>query len=149
LKRRFDLKEEECKVCAGRRYQDGSDDSTVSFQSPTKISKQQAYAKVRAHEAEHVSNNIRDAKRDGKKVVAQTVSVHTAICPACGEVYVSGGKTRSITKNDNRDEYLKQLQEQDLPDLSLTNSLKDTILPVIKSGEHSFAFNNNNNSKKN
>ncbi|MDR0947412.1 MAG: hypothetical protein LBM87_06695 [Ruminococcus sp.] len=138
LKRRYDLKEEECPLCRERRYQDGSDDASVSFQTPTKVSPESAYNKVRAHEAEHVTNNLNKAKREGRNMVSQTVSVHTAICPGCGEVYIAGGTTRSVSKDDNRDDYLKQLQEENKPDNTLTNRLKDTLLPVKEKNQAEF-----------
>ncbi len=95
----------ECKTCAERRYQDGSDDSGVSYQTPTKISPDKAPSAVRSHEQEHVVRERAEANREGRKVVSQSVSIHTAICPECGRVYVSGGVTRTVTadkpKEDN------------------------------------------------
>ena len=38
------------------------------------------------------------AQREDRKVVSQSVTIHTAICPECGDVYVSGGTTRTTTK---------------------------------------------------
>ena len=37
------------------------------------------------------------AQREDRKVVSQSVTIHTAICPECGDVYVSGGTTRTTT----------------------------------------------------
>jgi len=37
------------------------------------------------------------AYREGREVVFQSVQIHTAICPECGRVYVSGGKTTTVT----------------------------------------------------
>ncbi|MBQ7981142.1 MAG: hypothetical protein IJ305_05980, partial [Oscillospiraceae bacterium] len=54
-KRRFDSFE--CKTCENRRYQDGSDDMGVSFQTPTKVDPKAAAAKVKSHEMEHVGRN--------------------------------------------------------------------------------------------
>ena len=34
---------------------------------------------------------------EGKEVVFQSVQIKTAICPECGRVYVSGGKTTTVT----------------------------------------------------
>ena len=31
-------------------------------------------------------------------MVSQSVTLHTDICPECGDVYVSGGTTRTVTK---------------------------------------------------
>lgn len=98
-KRRFDSFE--CQTCKNRKYQDGSDDSGVSFQTPTRVDPKAAGAAVRSHEQEHVSRNQAKADREGNKVVAQSVTIHTGICPECGKVYVSGGTTRTITKSGN------------------------------------------------
>ncbi len=35
--------------------------------------------------------------QEGKDVVFQSVQIKTAICPECGRVYVSGGKTTTVT----------------------------------------------------
>ncbi len=100
-KRRFDSFE--CQTCKNRKYQDGSDDSGVSFQTPTKVDPRAAASKVRSHEQEHVSRNQAKADREGNEIVAQSVTIHTGICPECGKVYVSGGTTRTITKSGNSD----------------------------------------------
>ncbi len=90
-------KEGECQTCEQRKYQDGSDDMGVSFQTPTKISPEAAGAAVRGHEQEHVSREQAKAKREGKEVVSQSVVIHTSVCPECGKVYVSGGTTKTTT----------------------------------------------------
>ena len=48
------LKEGECQTCEERKYQDGSDDMGVSFQTPTNIKPEQAASAVRGHEKGHV-----------------------------------------------------------------------------------------------
>ena len=88
-----------CHTCANRKYQDGSEDSGVSFQTPTKVNPEAAAAKVRTHEQEHVGRNQAKAEREGSEVVAQSVVLHTAVCPECGRVYISGGTTRTVTKS--------------------------------------------------
>lgn len=95
-KRRFDSYE--CKTCESRKYQDGSDDAGVSFQTPTKIDPKSAAAQVRGHEQEHVSRNQAKAERDGDEIVSQSVTLHTGICEECGSVYISGGTTRTTIK---------------------------------------------------
>lgn len=90
-------KEGECQTCAQRKYQDGSDDMGVSFQTPTRLSPEEAGAAVRGHEQEHVTREQAKAKREGKEVVSQSVVIHTSVCPECGKVYVSGGTTRTTT----------------------------------------------------
>ena len=91
--------EGECQTCKERKYQDGSDDSSVSYQSPTHIDADYAPAAVRGHELEHVAHEQAKAQKEGRRVVSQTVTLHTDICPECGRVYVSGGTTRTVTKD--------------------------------------------------
>ena len=94
------LKEGECETCEKRKYQDGSDDPGVSFKTPTNIKPEQAASAVRGHEMEHVVREQAKAGREGRKVVSQSVTMHTEICPECGKAYVSGGTTRTVTKAD-------------------------------------------------
>ena len=96
--------EGECQTCKERKYQDGSDDAGVSFKTPTKIDPDQAAAAVRGHEMEHVVREQAKAQREDRKVVSQSVTYHTAICPECGRAYVSGGTTRTVTaaKSDSQ-----------------------------------------------
>lgn len=89
--------ESECQTCKERKYQDGSDDPGVSFKTPTHIAPEQAASVVRGHEMEHVVRNQAEADREGRKIVNQSVTYHTAICPECGRVYISGGTTRTTT----------------------------------------------------
>ena len=95
------MEEEKCETCEKRKYQDGSDDPGVSFKMPTTISADQAESAVRGHEMEHVVRERAKAEREGRKVVNQSVTIHTGICPECGRVYVSGGTTRTVTMNDS------------------------------------------------
>ena len=92
----------ECQTCKNRKYVDGSDDPSVSYQSPTHISPEQSASKVMAHEREHVTNEQSKAQKEDRKVVSQTVSLSTSICPECGKVYVSGGVTRTVTADNNK-----------------------------------------------
>lgn len=92
------LEDGECQTCEKRKYQDGSDDMGVSFQTPTNIKPEQAASAVRGHEMEHVYREQAKAEREGRKVVSQTVTMHTEICPECGKSYVSGGTTQTVTK---------------------------------------------------
>lgn len=94
--------EEECQTCERRKYQDGSDDAGVSYKTPTHIAPEQAASAVRGHEMEHVSREQVKAEREDRKVVSQSVTVNTAICPECGEAYVSGGTTKTITMTNER-----------------------------------------------
>lgn len=92
------MQEAECQTCKARKYQDGSDDPGVSFKTAAHISPEQAASAVRSHEYEHVTREQAEAIRNDRKVVSQSVTYQTAICPECGRVYVSGGTTRTVTK---------------------------------------------------
>lgn len=89
----------ECKTCKNRTYKDRSNDPSVSFQTPTHVSPEMAVTAVRAHEQEHVSHNAEYAERKGQKAHS-TVSIHTAACPECGRIYVSGGTTTTTYTAD-------------------------------------------------
>jgi hypothetical protein len=67
------------------------------------VSPQSAALAVSAHESQHVQHEQTKAMREGRKVVFQSVQIHTEICPECGRGYVSGGKTTTITA-DKRDQ---------------------------------------------
>lgn len=90
----------ECQTCKNRRYQDGSDDPGVSFKTPTRVDPSTAASAVRGHEQEHVVREQAKARREDRKVVSQSVTYHTSICPECGRIYVSGGTTRTVTAPD-------------------------------------------------
>jgi hypothetical protein len=95
----------ECQTCKERKYQDGSDEM-VSFKSAQHISPQAAAARVRGHEAEHVSNAYKDAAMNNGKVLQASVSIRTSICPECGRTYVSGGTTATkIQYSDEKNPY--------------------------------------------
>ncbi len=94
-------KEGRCETCEKRKYQDGSDDPSVSFQMPTRIDPDMAASAVRSHEMEHVFHEQAQAQQENRKVISQSVSLHTGICPECGSVYISGGTTRTVTKADS------------------------------------------------
>ena len=94
------MEETECQTCAERKYQDGSDDPGVSFKTAAHIDPNQAASVVRGHEQEHVVREQAKADREGREVVSQSVTLHTAICPECGRSYVSGGTTRTVTQSN-------------------------------------------------
>lgn len=91
------LEEGKCETCEKRKYQDGSDDMGVSFQTPTRIAPEQVASAVRGHEMEHVVREQAKARREDRRVVSQSVTIHTDICPECGKTFVSGGTTRTVT----------------------------------------------------
>lgn len=94
----------ECETCKNRKYQDGSNDPGVSFKTPTRLSPESAAAAVRSHENEHVSHAKTQALREDRKIISQSVSYSTAVCPECGRNYVSGGTTRTVFKSNAGDQ---------------------------------------------
>lgn len=96
-----------CETCEKRKYQDGSDDPSVSFQTPTRIDPDSAASAVRGHEMEHVFHEQAKAEKEDRKVVSQSVTLHTGICPECGKTYISGGTTRTVTKAENEPEAIE------------------------------------------
>lgn len=105
-----------CETCEQRKYQDGSDDPGVSYQTPTRISPESAPSAVRGHEMEHVVREQAKAQREDRRVVSQSVTLHTDICPECGKVYISGGTTRTVTaSNPTEPEPAQKEQEQKQP----------------------------------
>ena len=106
------MEEGECETCKERKYQDGSDDPGVSFKTPTHIGPDQAAAAVRGHENEHVVREQAKAQQEDRKVVSQSVTYHTDICPECGKTYVSGGTTRTVTKANTDNQAQQQAQNQ-------------------------------------
>lgn len=59
---------------------DRSNDSSVSFQTPTQVSPEQAALAVAAHENEHVVHNAQNAEKSGM-VAHSTVTIRHGICP--------------------------------------------------------------------
>ena len=93
--KRLGLKE--CKTCRNRTYVDVSSDPGVSFKTPTRLSPAAADSAVRAHEGEHVTRESSKAESENRKVVSQNVQIYSDICPECGRIYTSGGKTTTVT----------------------------------------------------
>lgn len=89
----------ECATCASRTYVDKSNDSSVSFQTPTHVPAAQSFSAVAGHEAEHVRNENTKAVAEKREVVSSSVTISYAICPECGASYASGGLTRTVTKD--------------------------------------------------
>lgn len=107
----------ECQTCKNRKYVDGSNEM-VSFKAPTHISPEAAPSAVMAHEGEHVANAYQKARENNGKVISASVSIHTAICPECGRVYVSGGTTRTKILYNESNPY--QQAQKSLDALGLT-----------------------------
>lgn len=94
--------EAECQTCKKRKYQDGSDDPGVSFKTPSHIDPGQSSAAVRGHELEHVVRERARAEKEGRRVISQSVTMQTGICPECGRIYTAGGVTRTVTAADTK-----------------------------------------------
>jgi hypothetical protein len=88
----------ECKTCAERKYQDVSDDSGVSFQTPTHVSAEQSATAVMGHEREHEVREGAKASVTGREVISSNVRVFMEQCPECKKMYAAGGETRTTTK---------------------------------------------------
>lgn len=103
----------ECETCKNRRYKDGSDDGTVSFQSPTNIKPEQSAGKVMSHEMEHYRHETANARRNGEKILSISVSTTKSVCPECGASFTSGGLTRVTkrvdTQKQSENEHFKNL----------------------------------------
>jgi hypothetical protein len=95
------LEPKECETCKNRKYKDVSNDPSVSFQTPTHMGPGQSASGVMAHENEHVSHEQAKAARNDRRVISQSVTLSSAICPECGTIYISGGVTRTVTAADN------------------------------------------------
>lgn len=70
----------------------------MSFKTPANVGPELAASAVQGHEQRHVVREQAEARREGREVVSQSVTYHSAICPECGKVYVSGGTTRISTR---------------------------------------------------
>lgn len=95
----------ECKTCERRKYVDGSDENNVSFKTPGVIKPEDSFAKVSAHEREHVSNAVAKGNKPGARLVSASVSLKMGVCPECGRSYVAGGETRTQIKYDKSNPY--------------------------------------------
>ncbi|MEW6586010.1 MAG: hypothetical protein AB1442_10430 [Nitrospirota bacterium] len=73
----------------------------MSFQSPTRVSPEAAFAAVSSHEQEHVRNNAQEAEEKGMKA-SSTVTLSMSVCPECGKSYISGGKTSTVYTSKKR-----------------------------------------------
>ena len=87
----------------------------MSFKTPTSVAPEQAAGAVRGHENEHVVREQAKARREDRKVVSQSVTYHTGICPECGTAYVSGGTTRTVTKANTDGQAQQQSSQQQDP----------------------------------
>lgn len=97
----------ECKTCQNRKYVDGSDENNVSFKTPGKIKPGESFAKVSAHERQHVTNAISKGNKPNAKLINASVSYKMGICPECGRSYVAGGLTRTQIRYSEDNKYEK------------------------------------------
>ena len=121
----------ECQTCATRKYQDGSDESDVSFQTPTHIPNSIAASVILAHEHEHVANAY---EKEHNTSVNHThthahvdnaqVKLKTDICPECGRVYFSGGVTNTVISYVDDEQYEKGDYK---PTILIPNGYKDNV----------------------
>ena len=99
------LEAAECQTCKNRKYVDGSNDTNVSFQTPTHISPAASYTAVSAHEQEHVANAYNKGNLEGNRLISASVSLKMAVCTECGTPYISGGTTRSSIEYNTTNPY--------------------------------------------
>lgn len=115
--------ETECECCKNRKYVDGSDDASVSFQTPGHISPEASATEVMAHEQEHVTNERMYAAREGKEVLSQNVALYQSTCPECGISYTSGGLTTTVTAEKKQPEPVENK-------ISLSSKAVDQLMAV-------------------
>jgi hypothetical protein len=58
------------------------------------------------HEREHQAREARSASENGRDVISNTVRLFTSICDECSRVYVSGGETRTTTRESNDEQIM-------------------------------------------
>lgn len=97
----------ECQTCENRKYVDGSNENDVSFKTPGVIKPEESFAKVSAHERQHVSNAIAKGSKPGAKLISASVSLKMGVCPECGRNYVAGGVTRTKISYSENNPYEK------------------------------------------
>jgi hypothetical protein len=95
----------ECQTCKSRKYMDRSNDSNVSFQTPTHVSPQASFSAVSAHEQEHVSNAFSEGSQEGNRLISSSVTLKMDVCPECGTPFVAGGTTRTTMQYNESNPY--------------------------------------------
>lgn len=101
----------ECQTCKNRKYVDGSNEPDVSFKTPGKIAAGESYARVSAHEREHVANAIEKGSEPGAKLVSANVTLKMGVCPECGRTYVAGGETTTRIEYSEDNPYEKNRKQ--------------------------------------
>lgn len=105
------VKSAECQTCKNRKYVDGSNEADVSFKTPGTVKPEEAYAKVSAHERQHVSNAIAKGSKPGAKLISASVALKMSVCPECGTSYIAGGTTTTQIKYSKSNPYDKNASE--------------------------------------
>lgn len=95
----------ECQTCKNRKYVDGSNESDVSFKTPSHIAPESSAAMVMSHEQMHVSNARQEGSKENAELVSASVRLKMAVCPECGKSYVEGGVTNSTIKYSESNPY--------------------------------------------
>jgi hypothetical protein len=111
----------ECETCKNRKYQDGSNESDVSFKSPGHISPSASASTVMAHEQQHVANAYEKEADKNAKVISASVQIKTSVCPECGRSYVSDGQTNTMIKYTESNPYGREAKSQDAASLIGSN----------------------------
>ena len=99
-----------CKTCESRRYVDRSDDASVSYQTPTKLSPSTAAMAVSSHEREHVVNDRAEAEREGREIISQSISIKYGVCPECNVMIPTGGQARTLSVESQGEEELPAIE---------------------------------------
>ena len=95
----------QCQTCKNRKYMDVSNETDVSFQSPTHISPEASFAAVSAHEQQHVSNAAAAGSQPGNQLLSASVTYKMGICPECGKPYIAGGTTATQIRYNKDNPY--------------------------------------------
>lgn len=116
----------ECETCKSRQYQDGSNESDVSFKAPGHISPQASLSAVRAHEQQHVSNAYQK-EASGAKVISASVNIKMAVCPECGRSYAAGGTTTTAIKYNEDNPYGKNNKQRDAAGFAVGGNIDEAV----------------------
>ena len=96
---------EECQTCKNRKYVDVSNESDVSFKTPSHVSPEKSASMVMSHEQMHVANARQEGNKENADLVSASVRLKTAVCPECGKSYVAGGQTSTMIKYTESNPY--------------------------------------------
>lgn len=100
-----------CQTCKSRKYQDGSNDTGVSFKTPGHIAPENAAAKVLSHEQEHINIAMNEARAEDKELISHSIRIYSAACPECGKSYIAGGEAKTTMRTTVKSEKTPALGE--------------------------------------